>query len=477
MKSKLYKAIAKSVSGKLLTYIVQFIALAIYARMFTPQEFGVIASIQVFVTFFKMLSSVGIGPAIINEDEFGKFKRDGIFSVTIILGVFISISFYYFSYFLNYFYGEYEYQNIAIFVSISILFSTFNIVPNTALVKDYNFFKLAFTDVVVEIICFFIVYLLYLSGFGLLALASRPAIQSLFRFFLCWLLSSKTSIGRAKVGTELYHIKAIMQFSLYQFGFNFINYFSRNLDNILIAKYFGMNAVGTYDKAYQLMRYPLLMTTSAMTPAIQPVLTKVRADKYLIVKEHNTLTARLLALSIPISVFMFLYSKDILLVLFGAQWIVANDLIKIFSVMIPIQAVLSTSGSFFQVINCPRLLFISGFIAAVVTVSAILLGLFMNDVNYIAISLVLAFFINFLQIYHVLFKYGFKLSIKSFYIQLLKVLMWMAPPNIIFILLNLHIVPKDIYPPIVNILIGMIVGLVILIIFMKPIKKCLIPSK
>lgn len=477
MTSKLYKAIAKSVSGRFLTYIVQFIALAIYARLFTPQEFGLIASIQVFVTFFKMLSSVGIGPAIINEDDFSNSKRDGVFTVTIILGVVIALGFYFFSYFLNYFYGEYEYQNIAAFVSLSILFSTFNIVPNTALVKDSNFFELAFIDVIGELLCFLIVYSLYINGFGLLSLASRPAIQSAFRFFLCWLRSSNTSIGRARAGTELYHIKAIMKFSMYQFGFNFINYFSRNLDNILIAKYFGMNAVGVYDKSYQLMRYPLLMTTSAMAPAIQPVLTKVRADKDLIIREHNTLTARLLALSIPISIFMFLYSRDILLVLFGEQWLVANDLIKILSFMIPIQAVLSTSGSFFQVINCPRLLFISGVIAAVVTVGAILFGLFMNSVNYIASSLVVAFFINFIQIYHVLFKYGFKSSIKCFYIRMIKVLLCMALPNTMFILFNLYVISDYEYSPIINIIIGIVLGLVILSLFINPIKKCLISSK
>lgn len=473
MKSKLYKAIAKSVSGKVLTYIIQFLALAIYARMFTPHEFGIIASIQVFVTFFKMLSNVGIGPAIINEDNFTSSKRDGIFTFTLALGIFIAFSFYFFSYFLNAFYGGYEYQGVAFFVSVSILFSTFNIVPNTALIKDSKFFALALIDVVVEFICFFFVYLLYINELGLLSLASRPAVQSTFRFLLCSINSSNTTIGRANIGRELYHIKSIMKFSLYQFGFNFINYFSRNLDNILIAKYFGMSVVGTYDKAYQLMRYPLLMTTSAMAPAIQPILTKFRGDREFIIMEHNKLTSRLLALSLPISVFMFLYSKEIILVLFGEQWIVANDLIKILSFMIPIQAVLSTSGAFFQVMNSPRYLFLSGIAAAVVTVSAILFGLFLNDVKYIAISLVVAFLINFIQIYHVLFKYSFNSSSKPFYICILKVLALMSAPNVIFILIKIYVLSDFYYSPEIDLIVGMALGLVILIFFIRPLKRLL----
>ena len=41
-----------------------------------------------------------------------------------------------------------------------------------------------------------------------------------------------------------------------QFGFNFINYFSRNSDNILIGKFISTEALGNYNKAYQLLMYP-----------------------------------------------------------------------------------------------------------------------------------------------------------------------------------------------------------------------------
>ena len=471
IKNKLYNAIAKSFSGKILTYIVQFAALAIYARIFSPQEFGIIASIQVFVIFFQMLSNIGIGPAIINENNFDERKRDGIFTVTLFLGLIIAISFYYFSYVLNYFYGGFSYQAIALLVSVSILFSSLNILPSTSLVKDERFLQIAYIEIASEVLCFIVVISLYYNGGGLMSLASRPAVQSIVRFFLCRLLSEKTTLGKAKLGRELFHIKSIIGFSSYQFGFNFINYFSRNLDSILIAKYFGMATVGAYDKAYQLMRYPLLMTTSAMVPAIQPVLTKVRDDKERIVREHNALAARLLFLSIPISVFMFMNSEDILVVLFGEQWLVANDLIKVLSFMIPVQAVLSTSGAFFQVMNKPKLLFISGCIAALVTVSAILVGLSLNNVNYIAMFIVAAFYINFFQIYFVLFSYCFRAEIKSFYYKLLKVIVYMLMPNIIFISLNTNMLKETSFSPIINILISALIGISSLGLFLVLAKK------
>lgn len=471
-KSKLYDAIVKSMSGRISTYIVQFIALAIYARMFTPQEFGIIASIQVFVTFFKMLSNVGIGPAIINENKFNERKRDGIFTVTLLLGFFIATLFYFFSFFLNLFYGDnYTYQEIAVFVSISIFFSTINILPMTALVKDAEFTKIAFIDIIAEIFSFIAIYYLYSQGFGLISLAIRPALQSVVRYLLSWHLSKNTVLGKAKIGRELYHIKSIFSFSMYQFLFNFINYFSRNLDNILIAKYFGMSSVGAYDKAYQLMRYPLLMTTSALTPAIQPILTNFRENNDLIVREHNKLAVRLTGISIPISVYIFIFAKDIISILFGVQWLGIESLIKIFCFMIPIQAVMTTSGSFFQVMNKPKLLFYTGLLAAVSSISSILVGLYLGGLNDIAFMLVIAFIINFIQIYYFLFKCCFKSSLMDFYIGILKVIVILIFPVIIFYTINVHLVLKLNFGPFCNVLIGMIVGLVSLVLFYKPLRK------
>ncbi|MEY0429512.1 oligosaccharide flippase family protein [Providencia rettgeri] len=475
MSNPLYSAIKRSVTGKLLTYIVQFLALAIYARIFTPEQFGIIASIQVFVVFFQLLADVGIGPAIINEETFTANQRDGIFSTTLILGLLLGILFYSFSYILNEFYNGYKYQEIALIVSIGIVFNALNIVPLTALNKDAAFLKIAKVDCLVELISLSIVYLLYSFGVGLIALAIKPLSQALFKFIFIWLTSKKTSLGRPKFGKELYHIKKIASFASYQFGFNLINYFSRNLDKILIGKYISTSALGVYEKSYQLMQYPLMLTTFAMTPAIQPILTKVRSDVGKVVNEHNILTSKLLTLSTLISVFIYLNANNIVFLLFGEQWRDVIPLIEIFSFMIPIQAVLSTSGSFYQVMNKPKLLFISGFLSALANIVAIVLGIYTKELKSLSLFILISFSINFIQCYFILFKYCFKYSPYNFYKKLLSSLITSAPPIIMYIFIKINF---DNYffnnNSILNLILNILVAFFCIIIFQKPIKKSLL---
>ncbi|EJG2003339.1 oligosaccharide flippase family protein [Vibrio parahaemolyticus] len=418
MEKLLYTAIKRSVFGRLFVYVIQFLALAVYARIFTPEEFGIIAAVQVFIIFFQMIADIGIGPAIINEKNFLPKQRDGIFTVTFLIGIIFSFLFYVLSFYIDDFYSHYDYSTISVIVSISILFYSLSIVPLTSLNKDAKFFDIAKVDSLVEICCLCIVYILYKLGFGVLALASKGLIQGMFRFLFLLFLSNKTSIGRAHFGREIYHIKKIAKFAGYQFSFNLVNYFSRNLDNILIAKYFGATSLGLYEKSYQLMRYPLLLTTSAMTPAIQPILTNFNKDVCLISREHNKLAVKLLFLSLLMSVFLYTNTLSLIYLLLGEQWGEIESILKIFCLMIPIQAVMSTSGSFFQVMNKPNLLFYTGLVSSIFNVSAIVTGVSLGEIEYIAALLVCSFFFSFIQVYFVLFKFVFRKSIVSFLLNL-----------------------------------------------------------
>ncbi|MFA0467825.1 oligosaccharide flippase family protein, partial [Vibrio breoganii] len=407
MNSKLIVAIKNSLAGKFITYFIQFGALAIYARVFTPEQFGIIASVQVFMIFFQMLADVGIGPAIINQKRYSNKARDGVFTLTFMIGAVLAIGFYLFTYALNYFYDNYSYQDLGKVLGTSIFFYTICTVPLTSFNKDSKFMKIAFYDAVSEVISLILVLVMLYLNFGILALACKNLFQAVSRFTLLYYGATKTSLGRPLIGPDIHLVKDIIGFAAYQFGFNFINYFSRNLDNILVAKFYGVNFLGIYDKAYQLMQYPLLVTTFGLSRAIQPILTKFNSDVEFILKEHNRLTERLLFISVLMSVFIYTNANNIVYTILGAQWESVVPVIKVFCFMIPIQSVLSTSGSFFQVLNATKLLFIAGVISALFNVLAISIGVYMGKLEYIALMLVFSFSINFLISYFILFNYCF----------------------------------------------------------------------
>ncbi len=92
-------------------------------------------------------------------------------------------------------------------------------------------------------------------------------------------------------------------FSSNQFGFGLVNYFSRNLDNILVGKFFGAEALGNYGKSYQMLTYPNTILTNIITPVIQPILARHQDNVPLIRNVYSKVLRLLLLIGVPLSFF------------------------------------------------------------------------------------------------------------------------------------------------------------------------------
>lgn len=410
----LYVSVVKSMMGRYAVYAIQLISLLILARLFSPEQFGIVASVQVFFVFFQLISEIGIGPALINLKKLSPADRNGIFSLTLLLGGGLAMIFGACGLAIESFYKINRVSEVVPYVAASILFSAASIVPTASLLREQKFFKLAHAGLIAELGSVAGVVILVRYVDPLHALASKAISSAILQFLACYWFSKSSEFGLAKPGRQLSAIKPLLSFSLYQFGFNFINYFSRNLDSILVGRRMGADALGVYSKAYQLMRYPLMLLTSAMTPAIQPVINKYAGDKIMVEALHRDFAFKLAMLGVLAGAGMFFLSDLIVALLLGPQWKAVSPVIHVLSLAVPVQVVLSTSGSFFQAMNRTDLLFRTGSMSAIIMVSAISYGVYCADLLVLSWALVVAFHLCFLLAYYMLYSKVFEIKVQFF---------------------------------------------------------------
>jgi len=418
-KKQLYKAMGKSMAAKYTVYVVNLLSTVWLARLFTPELFGTVAAIMVFFAFFQLISEVGLGPAVVNVNTLAPTDRNGIFSLTLLVGAGMSLLFYALSSVFTNFYGLPRVDEVIPYVTVGLFFSAAGIVPNAFLMRQQAFYHMAVAGLCGQVASTLAAVLLMHVIDPLHALASRAVFGAVVGFMAAYYFSGATEFGRPVLGKKLSAIKPLLSFSMYQFGFNFINYFSRNLDNILVGKYLGASSLGVYEKAYQLMAYPLQLLTHAFTPAIQPVLRQYAHDVEKIEHIHRDFTFKLSLLGAAAGLAMFLLADIIVKVALGPNWAGVVPLIHVLAIAIPVQIVLSTSGSFFQTMNRPDLLFISGFLSAIVMVAAIIWGIVQRDMIAMAWALVTAFHFNFFQAYFVMYSRIFKVNLLKFFARMI----------------------------------------------------------
>jgi len=123
-------------------------------------------------------------------------------------------------------------------------------------------------------------------------------------------------------------------------------------------------------------------------------------------------------LGIFISIYCFFSSKEIIHIMYGPNWDSSIPVFRILSISIVIQMVLSSIGSIFQATGYVNKLFSTGLVSAFFTVTAIVIGIVNKSLTILALGLVIAFMLNFIQCFYVLITQIFKRKFISFLLEL-----------------------------------------------------------
>lgn len=404
------KAVLINSIAKYSNVIIQLVINSILARLLTPKDFGIVAVIMVFISFFNILADMGIGPAIIQNKELDDKNISDIFLFTIFSAIAMSIAFALFSYGIAAFYDDSIYIKLGRLLSLSVFFNIANIVPNSLMLKQKEFKTIGMTAVSVNVIVGSITIMLAMKGASYYALIINSIITNLLLFSI----NFRNSKIKIYFNYRRESIKLIRSYSMYQFGFNFINYFSRNLDNILIGKFIGKESLGFYDKAYKLMLYPLQNLTFVITPVLHPILSEHQNDKEIIYNYFIKVIKILSLIGIYAGVICYFCSNEIIRILYGKGWDNSIPAFKILSISIWVQIISSCSGSIFQAAGRTKELFKCGVVTSICTVTGILLGVSTKNIEYVSIGVVTAFFINFGVICYILVYGVFQKSIMNF---------------------------------------------------------------
>ena len=153
------------------------------------------------------------------------------------------------------------------------------------------------------------------------------------------------------------------------------------------------------------MRYPLLLLTFAMSPAIQPVMKELKHDLYKFENLHSKFIRLVSVIGLVVGFIICFLSEYIVSILLGEQWGEVGSLLKILSVSIPIQIVMSTSGGFYQAAGRADLLLKCGLFAFFTNVTGIIIGISLNDLELLSWAVVGSSFINYIQCYYIMGKY------------------------------------------------------------------------
>lgn len=416
IKKQLFSGVFYTALSKYIGIVISLVVAGVLARLLSPDDFGVVAIATVIIAFFGIFTDMGVSPAIVQHKSLTENDLTNIFSFTFWTGIAVSLLFFAASWPIASYYSSPILRTLCQLLSINLFFASANIVPGALFYKNKEFKFIAIRSFIIQLAAGAGAVTAAFCGAGLYALLINPILSSILIFAISFYRYPQ----KLRLTFGIPTIRKIFSYSAYQFLFNIICYFSRNLDKLLIGKHMGMSPLGYYEKSYRLMMLPLQNITQVITPVMHPIFSDFQNDKERLATSYERIVRFLAFIGLALSVGLFFTAQEVTLIIFGDQWMPSVPVFRILALSVGVQIILSSSGSIFQAAGDTRSLFICGLFSSVLNVTGMLLGVFyFGTLTAVATCIVITFTINFVQCYWQMYHVTFHRKALPFIKQLI----------------------------------------------------------
>ena len=384
-----------SVVGQFGYLIVTFLTNIILARLLSPKEFGIIAIATFFIVLSKVLSESGLSGALIRKNDATEVDNSTIFIFNLVVSVILYVVLFIFSPQIEHYY---DIVNLALYLKILgivLIINSFQIIQNVRLVKKLQYKKISTYSLIAVIISSVLAIIIAVLGYGVWALILLQVFNALFLTLIYWFKEQGLTVYKFSKAS----FKELYGFGLYTTLSSLLNTGFDNVYQLILGKYFSLGQTGYYFQAKKLSEIPVGIIKSTTLGVVFSALSNLQDDKEKFDYMYNNIIRVFTIIVGAICINIFLFSKEILFVLYGEKWLGADFYLKILALSSFFYMQEMFNRTLFKVFNQTKKIFILEIIKKCINLVSIILGVYYKSLELLMygylVTCILSYFINY----------------------------------------------------------------------------------
>jgi len=308
--------------------VLSMVSTAIMARLLVRADFGLVAMATAFSGFVAMFRDFGLSAATVQHRDLTQEQMSGLFwinvAVSVLLGALLAAA----APLVAAFYGDERLTAVTMLIALTFPVSGLGVQHDAMMRRRMMFGRLAAGTICAQLCGIAAGVATAMAGWGYKALVASMLVSGAAQTTASWILGG----WRPGRPAPLRDLTKSLKFGAAVSGTAVLAYIHRNLDNVIVGRVAGDEALGLYSKAYGLVLLPLRQIQAPISSVSFSALARLQKDE----AAYKAFYGRVVELAFSAMWFAVGLSvaaaDEIVRVLLGPQW---GDAAGIFRLLAP----------------------------------------------------------------------------------------------------------------------------------------------
>lgn len=315
----------------------------VLSRMLSPRDFGLLAMVGIFTGFAQVLCGFGMGEALVQRQELGAKHLSVTFWANLSAGVFLAVFFSACSCLIAKFFNNPALTPLTCVLAIDFVIRPLSVVHLALLQKRLDFKALSAARVLGIVVSGLLAIALAQRGCGVWSLAAKTLSASALSTLLLW----RSAAWRPSLSIEWSAINDLRRFGASVLGTQALDYWATRIDDLLIGKVLGSNALGIYARCYTFLCFPLRNVSGVFARVMFPSLSAIQSQKARVKRLYLRTAGGISLITFPLMIGLGVTADHFVMTLLGIKWAGMIPLLRIFCLTGLVNSINTLNGNLY----------------------------------------------------------------------------------------------------------------------------------
>lgn len=396
LKNKTIKGASWSFIDSISSQGVTFLVSLVLARLLTPDEYGLIGIISIFIAVFNSIVDSGFSNALIRKNDARDIDYNTVFLTNLIISILLFFVLFLSAPAISHFFNQPQLIPLLRVMGAIVIINAFAIIQRTILVKKVDFKTQTKVSLISSIASGVIGIGMAVRGCGVWSLVGQHISRQFLNSAFLWIFSK----WYPKLQFSFKSFKELFSFGWKLLVSGLIDTVWREIYQVVIGKCYSPATLGQYTRAQQFANICSSNLNSVVQRVSYPVLSSVQDDKERLKGGYKRIIKVTMLVTFTLMLGMSAVAKPMILTMVGEQWLPCVPFLQIICFQMMLYPLHSLNLNMLQVQGRSDLFLKLEIIKKIIAIGPLLLGIFVNIYWMLGGSVVTGFIAYYLNAYY-----------------------------------------------------------------------------